>query len=74
MYTNKSKETQTYIGEEAKILIWVGWVRTQILCWEGAIKMLNGCWEGEAYIGLGAGSGADFDLPDLTKTLDVWVV
>ena len=47
---------------------------TQILCWEGAIKMLNGCWEGEAYIELGAGSGTDFDLPDLTKTLDVLVV
>ena len=36
--------------------------------------MLNGCWEGEAYIELGAGSGTDFDLPDLTKTLDVLVV
>ena len=47
---------------------------TQISCWEGAIKMLNGCGKGEAYIDLGAGSAADFDLPDLTNTLDVLVV
>ena len=44
---------------------------TKILCWEGVIKMLNGCGEGGAYIELRAGSGADFNLPDLTKTLDV---
>ena len=47
---------------------------TKILCWEGAIKTLDGCGEGEAYIDFGAGSGADFDLPDLTNTLDVLVV
>ena len=36
--------------------------------------MLNGFGEGEAYNDLGAGSGADFDLSDLTNTLDVLVV
>ena len=52
----------------------MGWVWTKILFWEGAIKMLNGFGEGEAYNDLGAGSGADFDLSDLTNTLDVLVV
>ena len=47
---------------------------TKILCWEGAGEMLNGCGEGEAYIDLGAGIAANFDLPDLTNTLDVLVV
>ena len=36
--------------------------------------MLNGCGEGGAYIELRARSGADFNLPDLTKTLDVLIV
>ena len=36
--------------------------------------MLNACGKGKANIDLGAGGGVDFDLPDLTNTLDVLVV
>ena len=40
----------------------------------GRYKNVKWFGEGEACDDLGAGSGADFDLPDLTYTLDVLVV